>query len=277
MSTEAFRLEPEFPDEDQQAAKPEEGILVIDNIEQIPLAQEAMVIASHMGRITRKLNVEMQRLEETGLAIAQALDGIKATDQTSYTELCERLTDTKQFLDRVEEFAEPWRNLFYRPYKAILERTTTITLAPTVAHQKGKNRRLDFERAVKAAADAETMRLQKEQREREEKQRLDAAVQAEQLGLSEAAVETILTQPSTAPAPVAIPSYTRPTGTRKIPQNWQAELADKAVFWAWCKKQKDMPAMLTIDQPSLNREAKTHRATLGQRYPGLRAVNRGGD
>jgi hypothetical protein len=272
-----FRLEPEFPDEDQQTAQPEQAILVIDNIDQIPLAQEAIVIAGHMGRIQAKLRAEVQRLESTGIAIAQVVNGIIPKDQASYAELCERLNDNKAFLDRVEEFIEPWKKLFYNPYQDSLECQKRINAAPLPSYKNGMARRLEFERAVKAAEASETLRLKKEQEDREAEARLANAVKAEELGLSPAAVETILEQPSTTPAPVAVPQIWRPTGTRKIPPNWQAELTDKAAFWKWAKAQKEMPACLLIDQPTMNREAKTHKATLGQRFPGFRGINRGGD
>jgi hypothetical protein len=285
MSTQqAFRLEPEFPDENQGQVFYEDKSTEIEmpgtdlaTGQDTPLSVEAVTLAGHMGRIQAKLEAEMQRLEAAGIAVAQSVSGINPTDQATYTLLCERLTECKKFYENVEEWAEPWRSLFFRPYKAVLDRVKIITMAPIAAHDNGKNRRLQFERAVKAAQEAETLRLQKEARDREEAQRLENAVKAEELGLSPAAVETILTQPSVAPTPVAAPMISRPTGVRKIAPNWQAELTDKAAFWKWAKAQKEMPAMLTIDFPTMNREAKTHRATLGQKYPGFRGVNRGGD
>jgi hypothetical protein len=288
-----FRLEPEFPDEDiprvtehhpgdpeieKTLRQHEEPIIVIDNIDQIPLAQEAIVIASHMGRITGKLEREMQGLAESGNAIAAKVNAIIPTDQPTYHELCERLEECKKFSEGVEEWAEPWRNLFYRPYKAVLERVTGITTGPITAHQRGKARRLQFEREVREAEQKrESLRLQAEQKQREEETRIKNAETAEALGMSEQAVDTLLTQPSVAPTPVAAPMISRPQGVRKIAPNWQAELTDKAAFWKWAKAQKEMPAMLLIDQPTMNREAKTHKATLGQKYPGWRGVNKGGD
>jgi hypothetical protein len=286
MSTDQFRLEPQFPDEDMpgvtehQPGDPEIERTLARYDEDIPLSVEAVTLAGQMGRIQAKLDVELQRLEDAGKAIAQVVNGINATDQDSYSQLCERLEDNNQFLKKVDEFIEPWKKLFYRPYQSVLERQKLIVGAPTASFGNGKNRRLAFEKAVKAAADAETLRLQKEQKEREEAQRLESAVKAEELGLSEAAVETILTQPSTAPAPVATPAIWRPSGVRKIAANWQAELEQPdgmKNFWAWARKQKEMPAMFQIDGAAMNREAKTHKATLGQKYPGWRGINRGGD
>lgn len=276
MSTQsAFRLEPEFPDEDQrEEAHGPTGLSVVD---ETPLTVEAVTLAGHMGRITAKLDVELQRLEEAGKAIAQIVNGINPTEQASYTELCERLGDAKQFLDGAEAFIEPWKKLFYRPYQAVLARQTTIVSAPKTSHANGYQRRLAFERAVKAAEQAEALRLKKEQEEREAEARLNNAVTAEQLGMSEQAVETILTAPSVSPTPQPTPMIQRPLGTRKIPPNWQAELADPAAFWKWAKAQREMPPMLLIDGPTMNREAKTHRATLGNKYPGFRGVNKGGD
>ena len=275
--SEQFRLEPEFPDEDQQVPH-HEAILVINNIDQIPLAQEAIVIAGHMGRITGKLEAEMQHLSEKGAAIAGKVNAIMPTDQASYSELCETLEVCKKFSDEADEWAEAWRNLFYRPYKAVLERMTNITRGPLDAYQRGRARRLQFEREAKEAEQKrESLRLQAEQKKREEDTRLKNAETAETLGFSRQAVDTLLTQPSVAPTPQAAPLIIRPQGVRKLPPNWQAELTDKAAFWAWAKKQREMPAMLLIDMPAMNREAKTHKATLVQRFPGFRGVNKGGD
>ena len=287
MSTESFRrlglgpkLEPEFPDEEYaevEPAKGEQALIIIDNIDQIPLAQEEVVIAGHMGRIIRKLTAEMDRQEAAGKAIAQVVNSIIPTDQASYTELCERLKDNNQFLKGAEMFVEPWKKLFYRPYQAILERAKQIVGAPTQSLANGTNRRLEFERADKARQAAETMRLKKEQQDREEAQRLENAVKAEEMGLSPAAVETILEQPSTAPAPVAAPQIFRPQGVRKLPPNWQAELASEKEAWDWARKQKTRPANLDWNFVTMNRESKTHKATLAQRFPGWRGVNKGGD
>ena len=273
-----LNLEPSLPPEwEPEGIKEPEGKLSVMSRQEIPLSVEAATLASHMGRIQARLTVEMERLEQAGNAIAQVVNSIEPKDQTTYTELCERLNDCKKFNDGVEEWADPWRTLFYRPYKAVLERVTTITLNSIIAYKRGKTRIIEFDREVKAAADRETLRLKKEQQDREAQQRLDAAVKAEDMGLSEQAVETILTQPSTAPTPIAAPAISRPQGFRKIPPNWQAELEDKAAFWAWAKRQREMPAMLLIDAPTMNREAKTLKATLGQKYPGFRGVNKGGE
>jgi hypothetical protein len=269
-AVEQFRLEPEFPDEDQVAAP-----LAIQ--EDIPLSAEAVSMAAMMGRITAKLNIELERLENAGKAIAQVVNGITPTDQATYTELCERVGDCKEFLDGADQFIDPWKQLFYRPYQGVLERQKQIIGVPKAAHGAGVYRRLEFERAVKAAEDAETLRLQAEQKKREEDTRIQNAQTAEALGMSEQAIDTLLTQPSVAPTPVAAPMISRPQGVRKIAANWQAELTDKQAFWKWAKAQKEMPACLLIDQPAMNREAKTHKATLGQRFPGWRGVNKGGD
>lgn len=266
---------PSDPTKDWEYAEVETAQLIRE--EEIPLSVEAVSLAERMGRIQAKLEAEMSRLEDAGKAIAQVVNSINPTDQHTYTELCERLNDNKTFVDGVSEFIEPWRKLFYRPYTAILERAKQISHAPEMSLANGKVRRLQFEREVKAAAERETMRLKKEQEDREAEQRLAAAVKAEEMGLSETAVENILTQPSTAPTPVFVPQISRPQGVRKLPPNWQAELEDKAAFWRWAKQQKDMPAMLLIDMPTMNREAKTHKATLGQRFPGWRGVNKGGE
>lgn len=245
--------------------------------QEIPLSVEAVTLAERMGRIQAKLDAEMTTMENAGRAIAQVVNSITPTDQASYTELCERLTDNKIFLDKVEEFIEPWKKLFYRPYQAVLERSKIINAAPMQSHTAGRQRIIEFDRRMKAAADAETLRLKKEQADREAEQRLNSAVAAESMGLSEQAVETILTQPSVTPTPVVTSQISRPIGFRKIPPNWQAEIASKEDFWKWARTQKEMPACLLIDFPVLNREAKTHKATLGQKYPGLRGVNKGGE
>lgn len=282
MNTEQFTLEPNLPEEeagthfvahgeftDQQEAQ-------LARQEEIPLSVEAANLAQRMGIIQAKLDHEMLNLENAGNAIAQVINGITPRDQSTYDELFQRMEDGKRFLDGVEEFMGPWRRLFYNPYTRVLERTKQIIAQATAAVQNGKQRRIEFDRAVKAAEARETARLQAEARQREEAQRLESAVKAEELGLSEQAVDTILTQPSIAPRPVAAPFITRPQGMRKLPENWSAELENEEKFWKWARAQKERPAFLVVDYPAMNREAKTHKATLGQRFPGWRGFDKNG-
>ncbi len=272
-----FNLIPDLPEDDVIDAEYQEVEHEVEGLtrqEEIPLSIEAANLAQRMGIIQAKLDVEMQRLENAGNAIAQVIDGITPKDQATYDELFARMNDGQQFLDGVEEFMGPWRRLFYVPYTRVLERTKEIIGKATLAVKNGKQRRIEFDREVKAAQARETARLQKEQDDRDAAMRLENAVTAEQMGMSETAVETILTQPSIAPRPVAAPIITRPQGMRKLPENWAAELISKPEFWAWARKQKDMPACLEVNQVAMNREAKTHKATLGQKYPGWRGVDK---
>jgi hypothetical protein len=281
MSETQFRLEPQFPDEPGAFSEVAQREAQIIPQEEIPLSAEAITLAGIMGRIQARLEAEMQKMESAGVALAQVVTGINPTDQATYTELCERVEDTKQFIKGADEFIEPWKKLFYRPYQAVLERQKRIVGAPTSAVATGTQRRLAFERVVREAAERETMRLQKEQRDHEEKQRLDNAVTAEQMGLSEHAVETILTAPSVAPTPVAAPMISRPQGVRKIPPNWKAELESEEKFWQWARAQKKMPPVIRAGmeefQKVMDRESKTHRTSLGNTFPGWRGVNKGGD
>lgn len=286
---EQYRLTPVIPHESQFPEEPEEAegqydgrptqavITELSTQDELPLSVESIRLAERMGIVQAKLEVELTNLEHAGEAIAKLVNGIKPTDQASYATLCESLEENRKFLNQVEDFIEPWRQLFYRPYQAVLARAKQIVGLPEQSLQQGKGRRLDFERQVRIEAERETARLQAEQRQQEEEQRLVSAVTAEELGMSPAAVETILAAPSTAPTLVAAPQISRPMGVRKIAANWQAELADKAAFWAWAKKQKEMPVGLVLDQVAMNREAKTHKATLAQRFPGWRGVNKGGE
>lgn len=273
MSTEAFRLEPNFPDPGPMPEEMETTTELMPR-QEVSLSEEAVLLAGHLGRITAKLENELTQLEQLGVSTAQMIDAARPTDQSSFDELFARMEDGKTFLERAEIFIDPWKQMFYRPYTRVLERTKQIIGRPTEAMALAKNRRIQFEREVKAAQDRETLRLQAEARKREEEQRLATAVQAEEIGMSPAAVESILTQPSVAPLPVAAPIISRPQGMRKLPENWCAELVDKKAFWAWAKAQKEMPACLKVNQVTMNREAKTHEATLGQRFPGWRGVDK---
>lgn len=273
MATEQFKLEPSFPDPGPLPEEMETSTELMPR-QEVSLSEEAVLLAGHLGRITAKLEDELTQLEQLGISTAQMIDAVRPTDQASFDELFVRMEDGKTFLERAEIFIDPWKQMFYRPYTRVLERTKQIIGRPTQAMTEAKGRRIQFEREVKAAQDRETLRLQAEQRKREEEQRLATAVQAEEIGMSPAAVESILTQPSVAPMPVAAPMVSRPQGMRKLPENWAAEVFDMKAFWQFCKAQKEIPPWLVIDMPTLNREARTHRATLTNRIPGVRGVNR---
>jgi hypothetical protein len=263
--------------------QPTHGAEIIER-EGESLVSLSAALAEYMGRVQAKLSAELTRLEGVGLEKAGAVNAIKPTDESTYHELYAKTADCDQFKKDTEAFIEPWKQLFYRPYKAVLEAASGILIPPAGAIIAGRLRILAFERALKLAAEQETMRLQAEQRKRDEEAKLAAATVAEASGMSEAAVDAILEAPSIAPMPMAQPQFSRPSGFRKPTENWSAEwdiekygteAKAKAAFWAWARRQKDMPAQLLLDRPAMNREAKTHQATLAIRFPGFRGVKGG--
>jgi hypothetical protein len=119
-------------------------------------------------------------------------------------------------------------------------------------------------------------RLQREaeakQRQEEEERRLAAATAAEAVGLSEQGVQTILTAPDTAPAPVAAPTFNRVKGLGHR-ENWCAEVTD---FYALVKavaKDKKLLPLLEANMPALNAQARSLKTAM--QLPGVRAVNKG--
>lgn len=278
MATEQFKLEPHFPDPGPIPEEMETSTELMPR-QEVSLSEEALLLAGHLGRITAKLEAELMRLEELGNGTAQMINAVIPTDQASYDEMFAKRQDGVKFLETAEIFIDPWKQIFYRPYQGVLGSEKRITGATKLAVAGADQRRIAFERECKAAEARETLRQQAAARKREEDQRLATAVQAEEIGMSPAAVESILTQPSIAPRPVAAPMVTRPQGMRKLPELWVAELEDKDAFWKWARQQKEMPACFVESlsgpvQVVMNRESKTCRATLGQKYPGWRGVDK---
>lgn len=278
MSQEQFRLTPNLPgDEGSDAREVEVSESQIVEMQDVPLSVEAVALAERMGRVQAKIEAELKVLEGSSFEWTNLVNAITPTDQASYSALCETVESAKTFLKGAQEFIEPWRVIFYRPYTAVLERSKQIVDGPTAAIKSANQRRIRFEDAVRQAEEREALRLKQEQQQREDDLRLANAITAEELGLSDVAVETLLSQPSVAPSPAVVSTLSRPVGVRKIAANWKAELTDPALFWAWCRKQKEMPACLKIDEPTMNREATTNKANLGNRFPGFRGVNKGGN
>ncbi len=85
-------------------------------------------------------------------------------------------------------------------------------------------------------------------------------------------MQTILTAPSTAPAPVAAPTFNRVKGLGHR-ENWCAEVTD---LWSLVKavaKNKALLPLLEANLPALNAQARSLKTAL--QIPGVRAVNKG--
>jgi hypothetical protein len=239
---------------------------VVMSAEIVPLF--AQVTTSERESVTEKLI----QFESQGIDLANRMSIIEVTDQESYNLGAELAITGKVFIKEKTEWFEPIRLLTYGLYQKVLDRRGGII--------KGVESQLAIlgSGLKKFERDQEELR-QRLQREAEEKQRreeqerkLEAATAAEAVGLSEQAVETILTAPITTPAPVVASTFQRVKGLGHR-ENWCAEVFD---FYALVKavaKDKKLLPLLEANIPALNAQARSLKTAM--QIPGVRAVNKG--
>lgn len=219
---------------------------------------------------------QLAKMEAEAIVLAADLNIIEVKDQESYDAGAEKVKEAKKFVKDRTEWFEPIRLLTYGLYQKVLDRRGLIVKAvDSLATIKDASLKT-FEREQ----EQKRIKLQREaeerQRREEEERRLEAATAAEAVGLSEAAIQTILTAPVTTPAPIAAPTFTRAKGLGHR-ENWCAE-EDPATggFWALVKaaaKNKALLPLLEVNIPALNAQARSLKTAM--QIPGFKAVNKG--
>lgn len=239
-------------------------------------------LRERLDEIQAKLSARIIEFEQDALEHAEQVDAITVTDASSYEVLSAKVKSAVVFLDGAEAFFEPWRTLFYNPYQSLLERKRSVVDSPSRAVKSAKDRLIRYDRDMQAKADNEARIKAEEQRRAEEARKLELAADAETAGMSEQAVQAILTAPSTAPTPV-VQSSTPKIAGQSSRESWKAEVFDFPAlvveaarrFVKSKGKDKELFAYLEFNQVALNNQAKTHHAELVNVIPGVRGVNSG--
>lgn len=212
------------------------------------------------------------RFEADAVALAEELDAIQVTDQDSYNRCAEKVLEGKGFVKDKTEWFEPVRMLCYGLYQKVLDRRGVIIkrVDSLVGVRDADLKR--FEREQEELRQRLDREAAASQRREEEERKLDAATAAEAIGMSEQAVETILSAPSVAPAPVSAPTFQRMKGLghREI---WCAEITDLHALVKAVAKDKKLLPLLEANMPALNAQARSLKTAM--QIPGVRAVNKG--
>ena len=240
---------------------------VVMTAEIVPLL--ASVVSSEPESISEKL----RRYEAQGIDLANRLASVKARDQESYTLLASVVLESKEFIKATTAAVEPYRQITYGLYIKALDLKKTLQHA---VEQNLTAASLDLKRFEREQEERERRKKQLEaeaaQKKEEEERKLDVATTAEAVGMSKESVQTILEASSTAPTPVAAPTFQRVKGLGHR-ENWCAEVTD---LWALVKaaaKNKSLLPLLEANMPALNAQARSLKTAL--QIPGVRAVNKG--
>lgn len=205
-------------------------------------------------------------LESESVTQSDVVRAMTCTDQESYDAAVVKGRLIATFIDRVESWFEPLitplrspLDKIYAARKGVLDLATAdkkhlAGIVGTFLDEREKERkRLEAEAAAA-------------QRKADEEAKLNAAVQAEQSGLSERAVETILATPAAAAAAPVQQTYQKAAGSsgRKTwfaapssadPINGDLNAAKLALCVAIAGGRHDLLAYITENQSSLNKRA----------------------
>ena len=244
----------------------------------------SIVLRERLDEMQAKLAGRIIEFEQVSLEHAEQLDAITVGDASSYEVLSEKVRNAVIFLDGAGEFFEPWRTLFYNPYKSLIDRKASVVDPTERAVKTAKSRLVRYNEEMKQKAEAAARILAEQQRRDEEARKLELAAQAETAGMSEQAVQAILETPSTTPTPTADRFYNMPQiKGQSTRESWKAEVFDFPAlvveaarrFVKSKGKDKELFAYLEFNQVALNNQAKTHHAELVNVIPGVRGVNAG--
>lgn len=239
---------------------------VVMNADIVPYS--ASVVTTDKDSVTEKLVL----FETQAVALSQGMEAIRVVDQDSYNQLATLLLEGKAFVKDKTEWFEPIRLLTYGLYQKVLDRRSGIL--------KGLQYRLDtstselarFEREAREADQRRQREADAKQREDEQNRKLEAATAAEAVGMSEQAVETILSAPSTAPSATVAPSFQRVKGLG-LRENWAAEVTDLHALVKAVAKDKKLLPLLEANMPALNAQARSLKTAM--QIPGVRPINKG--
>lgn len=221
---------------------------------------------------------QLMKFESEAVTLKTTLDAIEVKDQESYDLCADKVDEGKKFVKAKTEWFEPIRLLTYGLYQKVLDTRGGIIKALDASVTVKDASLKKFEREKEEERQRIQRELEAKQRREDEERRLQAATAAEAVGLSEQAVETILTAPDTTPAPVAAPTFTRRTGLGHR-ENWCAEVTDFHALVKHVAKNKTLLSLLYEYSPkektstNLNAQARSLKTAL--QLPGVRAVNKG--
>lgn len=229
----------------------------------------ASVISTEKESVSEKLLV----IEANGLELAARMAVIKTIrDQEGYTAAGGLFLEAKGFIKGSTDFVEPIRLITHGLYQKVLDVKKRLQSPVENQLQPLGNEIKRFEREMEERRQAEERRLAAEAAKQEEERKLQAAADAESVGMDETSVQAILCAPSTMPAPVAAPAFQRVAGMSSR-ESWCAEVTDFHALVKAVAKDKKLLPLLEANMPALNAQARSLKTAMA--IPGVRAVDKG--
>lgn len=173
---------------------------------------------------TELTEVELQQEAVTCLDRARAL---VVKDQASYDEAASGLLTIKEFLKRVDALCDPNIKRWHEGHKKAIAEKKALTDLPLQAetiYKRGIAAYIQEQERIRIEAQR---KAEEEARRREEEERLALAVQAEQAGADDDAIEQIVNTPQPYTAPVVAQTY-RPVSGISTRKTWKWRIVDES-------------------------------------------------
>lgn len=247
----------------------EEGWNIVAEADIVPF--HATVMSSEPDPVAERL----LQFEASGMQLAETMRQILAlgiTDQVTYDVAAQSLKQGDGFLKESGEYVEPIRLLTDGLHQKVLDTKKRIQSQVKEVLPAMKTALLVFDRKQEEIRRQLERAATERQRREEEEQRRQSAEAARTVGMDEASVQTILTAPSTTPAP-SVPSTFRRAAGVSSRDNWCAEVTDLHALVKAVAKNKNLLPLLEANMPALNAQARAMKDALV--IPGVRAVNKG--
>ena len=264
-------------DEDiRHAAQPEAEVmnLIAEEIQQ-------PIFARAVSSDKELVAVRLTELEKRSVEVANSL-AIEVKDQATYDLAALNLVAAKNFVEEASAFIEPFRVVTYNLYQQVMNRKRAIVSPALEANLKSCGRAiLQFEQKQEENRRLAQIEADRKAKEEEETRRINLAAAAEKAGMSEDSVQAILETPSTAPRPIAAPTFQKAVGLGKTREAWKAQPTETdprksllmLVRAAAKKGGEPLLAYLQLNETALNAHARATKTAMA--IPGYKAVDEG--
>lgn len=226
--------------------------------------------------LPNEFDVRIVTLESTALSTSEEIRALQVVDQDSYERMVGYGRIVATAIDEVEKYCEPYISKFRAPLDRIYEAKRGVLAVMKADKDYAATQAGKFEQEQRRQQMERDRLAREEERKRQEEVKLKAAVQAEDAGMSEKAVERILDTPISSLPPSVPSSYMRASGA-SARENWAAYPVDddsvaalKALVIAAAADDQWLPYLMT-NASALNQRAKAEKTAF--KVPGFVAMS----
>ena len=214
--------------------------------------------------------VTVEAAQEQALNWPKRAESLQVVDQESHDTATGWLKDIKAAKDFLTEYHDPIIKSAYATHK-IATTTKQRFYGPLVQSEITLKQRVGTFVQEQQRKQAEAQRkVEEAARKREEENRIAEAERLEAAGGTEEQIDQTLTAPSTAPKPVAAPTYQQTKGV-STRSNWKGEVEDFRALVNAVAQGKAPITFLEPNQSTINQMAKAQKGQM--LYPGIRFYN----